>query len=650
MSQAEDSFITHLIEMRDRLLRAVLAIVLIFICLFPAWRDSPDAAAVWIPEADDINNANITQFMTELGTNTTADFHAWTRQYYADFWQKIINRLKIVFKTPADSICDLSQGVTAPHWLPGATLNIVDSCFNASPDATALIYENEDHTLQHMSYAALNCLSNRMANSLIAAGFQSGDNIAIVMPMNYLAVAAYLGIIKMGGVVVSIADSFSPEEISVRLTIAGAKGVFTQDITLWANKQIPLYDKIMKASAPRAIVIPHQPGTQLSLRDSDINVEKFLLEDDVFTSVAREPMDACNILFSSGTTADPKAIPWNHTTPIKAASDAFFHQNIQPGDVMTWPTNLGWMMGPWLVFAALINQASIALYSGAPKGREFGEFVAKAKVTMLGVVPTLVSGWRQSHCMEGLDWQRIKTFSSTGECSNPEDMFYLMWLANYKPVIEYCGGTEIGGAYVTSTVIDKNYPSLFSTPAMGSDFTILDEAGVPADLGEAAMIPPSLGLSVKLLNADHDKVYYTGMPMCDGIPLRRHGDLICRYPNHTYSILGRVDDTMNLGGIKVSAAEIERAIADLEAIRETAAISIKPADNGPSQLVIYAAVSHIPEKNDVMQLMQKRINQHLNPLFKIHDVIFVDDLPKTASNKIMRRVLRREYASKYQAK
>jgi acetyl-CoA synthetase len=258
-------------------------------------------------------------------------------------------------------------------------------------------------------------------------------------------------------------------------------------------------------------------------------------------------------------------------------------------------------------------------------------------------VPTLVAAWRQSRCMEGLDFSKIKLFSSTGECSNPEDMFYLMWLANYKPIIEYCGGTEIGGAYVSSTVVENNYPSVFTTPTMGSDFTILNEAGEPDDLGETVLIPPALGLSVILLNANHQNVYYSGMPMRYGVQLRRHGDLMYRYDNYTYSVLGRVDDTMNLGGIKVSAAEIERALADLPPIRETAAIAVTPPGNGPSQLVIYAATADQLDKNEIIRKMQQRINQHLNPLFKIHDVVFVEDLPKTASNKIMRRVLRKEY-------
>lgn len=616
----------------------------IFMALFPSWHEAPFSAPVCLPTQHDRQHANIVSFMTDIGCQTVPALHEWSRQNSEAFWSKVINKLGIVLKKPAVAMCDLSKGVTAPVWLPQAEMNIADSCFTANPTATALLYENQQQELVSMTYGELNDLSNQIANSLVARGLHKGDTIAIAMPMNPVAVAAFLGIIKMGGAVVSIADSFSADEIAVRLRIANTKAVITQDYSNWGAKLLPLYEKMRKANAPTCIVVNYQSPSPVALRGGDVTYENFLSADKHFTSVACQPMDACNILFSSGTTADPKAIPWLHVTPIKGASDAFFHQNIQPGDVLTWPTNLGWMMGPWLVFSALINHATIALYNGAPKGREFGEFVEKAKVTMLGVVPTLVAAWRQSRCMEGLNWQRIKVFSSTGECSNPDDMFYLMWLANYKPIIEYCGGTEIGGAYISSTVIENNYPSLFTTPTMGSDFTILNEQGVHSDLGEVAIIPPALGLSVSLLNADHHKVYYAGMPTLNKVTLRRHGDQICRYPNQTYSILGRVDDTMNLGGIKVSAAEIERAIADLEPVREAAAIAIRPADNGPSQLVIYAAVAQIPsDKNEILKRMQQRINQHLNPLFKIHDIVFVEDLPKTASNKIMRRVLRKEY-------
>jgi acetyl-CoA synthetase len=368
----------------------------------------------------------------------------------------------------------------------------------------------------------------------------------------------------------------------------------------------------------------------------------FLLTNDQFAAKPCHPMQACHILFSSGTTSEPKGIPWNHTTPIKVASDAYFHQNIQPGHILTWPTNLGWMMGPWLVFAALINRATIALCADAPKERAFGEFVQNARVTMLGVVPTLVADWRQTKCMENLDWSAIRVFSSTGECSNADDMYYLMSLAGNKPIIEYCGGTEIGGAYVSSTIIQDNYPSLFSTPTMGMDFTILNEEGQQADVGEVAIIPPSIGLSTTLLNANHHEIYFEDMPILrNGKQLRRHGDQIMRYENGYFSLLGRIDDTMNLGGIKISSVEIERTLTGISDVIEVAAI----ADNskGYSRLVIYAVTLKSLDKLSIQKEMQSKISRNLNPLFKIHDVVFVSELPKTASNKIMRRVLRKNY-------
>src|SRR5206468_4907226 len=137
--------------------------------------------------------------------------------------------------------------------------------------------------------------------------------------------------------------------------------------------------------------------------------------------------------------------------------------------------------------------------ANAPTTTAFGNFVQEAKVTMLGLVPSLVAAWRQSGCMRGRDWSAIRAFSSTGECSNPVDMLYLMHLAGYRPVIEYCGGTEIGGGYVTGTVAQPCIPSAFSTPALGMDLVLLDENERPADKGEVFIDGPSIGLSTRLL-------------------------------------------------------------------------------------------------------------------------------------------------------
>jgi acetyl-CoA synthetase len=619
----------------------------LFTTLFPEWQSSPTSAPAWFPDPLQAAQTHLATFMCEQHCSSVGEFQQWSTHSYFDFLQAMLHKLKIKFHQPPAAMCDLTAGVEFPHWLPQAKLNIAENCFNAPATATAIIYPDASQGINTLTYAQLASLSNRIANGLVDLGLQPGNAIAIALPMTVEAVAIYLGIIKMGGVVVAIADSFSSEEIATRLQIANTVAVFTQQATQRDHKLLPLYPKIIAANAPRTIVLPGPQGPVETLRANDLSWDDFLSSNETFAAYSCSAMDACNILFSSGTTGIPKAIPWNHTTAIKAASDAFLHHDIQTTDILCWPTNLGWMMGPWLIFAGLINQACIAVYDDTPASHAFAKFIQQAQVTMLGVVPTLVSAWRHHDYLDNVDWRQLKCFSSTGECSNAEDMLYLMSRAHYRPVIEYCGGTEIGGSYLSSTLLQKNYPALFSTAVMGIEVLILDEQGQPADTGEIALVPPALGLSTQLLNANHHEVYFANMPQLPHYPLlRRHGDQAHRYPDGYYSVLGRADDTMNLSGIKISAVEIERTLAGLTNITETAAVAVSPPQGGPSRLIIFAVASGTPDKTTMLAAMQARINQHLSPLFKIHDLEFLTELPKTASNKILRRLLRKQYQTR----
>ena len=609
--------------------------------VFADWKG--EAAPAWFPTEDYIENTNIAALTRHLNLDSYEALHSWSVCYRADFWRLMIEQLGIRFHRKFSKVVDLSEGDEFPKWLVDARLNIVESCFNAPNDATAIVFQSEGSALSTMTYGELNALVNRVANGLTDAGFEPGDAIAVNMPMHAESVAIYLGIIKAGGAVVSIADSFAPDEIQMRLRIAKAKGIFTQDYIRRAGKQLPLYPKVVDASAPKAIVLSRGDASPIELRNGDLSWDAFLSNNDKFDAVGCDPHDHTNILFSSGTTGEPKAIPWMQTTPIKCAVDAHLHHDIQHGDVLAWPTNLGWMMGPWLIYASLVNQATIALYDGVPTEREFGEFVQNARVTMLGVVPSLVRAWKNTGCMKGLDWHAIKAFSSTGECSNSEDMLFLMSTAGYRPIIEYCGGTEIGGGYLTGTTVQPAAPATFTTPALGLDITIYDEEGQLRDNGEVFVIPPSIGLSTELLNKDHHEVYFEGTPKLSKKALhRRHGDGVERLADGYYRIHGRVDDTMNLSGIKVSSAEIEGVLNSASGIREVAAIAVSPPDGGPSQLVIYAVLLPGTDTGSLHASLQSAIREHLNPLFRIHEIIVVDALPRTASNKIMRRILRDE--------
>ena len=618
----------------------------VYHAIYPEWRQQ--AAPAWFPNTKRCAQANLTAWLQELKVSGYSALHRWSHENYTDFWQKFIYKLKIAFRHPYTTIANIENGIEHIEWLPEAKMNIAESCFNAEGNNIAII-QQITAGLQEITYTDLNNMSNRVANSLVQFGLQYGDAVAIDMLMNADAVAIYLGIIKAGCVAVSIADSFAAAEVQARLEIANTKAIFVHDVIPRGNKTLPLYEKILFTDLPTAIVIPATEKLTVKLRASDFGWNDFLSNNTKFDAVACAPGDYTNILFSSGTTGTPKAIPWTHTTPIKAAADAYFHQDIHPGDVLCWPTNLGWMMGPWLIYASLINRGTIALFNDMPTTPAFGHFVETAKVTMLGVIPSIVKNWRTSKCIEAFNWQRIKTFSSTGECSNPEDMFYLMFLAGYKPIMEYCGGTEIGGAYITSTVLEANVPSLLTTPTMGLDFAIVDSNGQQNNDGEVVLIPPSIGLSTTLLNRDHYTEYFANVKgWQSGLVLRRHGDKIRRLSNGYYRLEGRADDTMNLGGIKTSAVEIERVLNHLPSIQETAAITATIEDGGPKQLVVYAILqdSNTIDTIELKTLLQQTIKSTLNPLFKISDLVLVEKLPKTASNKIMRKELRENYKGK----
>ncbi|EFJ20216.1 hypothetical protein SELMODRAFT_109501 [Selaginella moellendorffii] len=639
---------------------------------------------VWIPSLAQAKSTNLGRTMDTYGRDlfgcsffdpitNFAEFQRFSVENPDVYWRIVLQELEIPFVEQPSRILDMERneidGEPCPggQWLCEATLNAAECCFQESRCRkafnTAILWRDEgnDTGLNSLTLSELRSQSCRVANSLERLGFSSGDAVAINMPMTPVSVVVYLGIVLCGCVVVSIADSFSSSEIETRLNISKAKAIFTQDVIVRGGKDLALYTRVVDANAPRAFVIPGKAGAlTVELRSNDMSWDEFLAvstglaRPQEYKGVAQSGEAFSNILFSSGTTGDPKAIPWTHLTPIKAAADGWAHQDIRSRDVVSWPTNLGWMMGPWLVYATLVNGATIALYNGSPLGRGFAKFVQDAKVTMLGVVPSIVRHWKTTKCLDDIDLSHIRRehpsdLCSTGEASTVDDYLWLMSKASYKPVIEYCGGTEIGGGFVTGSLLQPQALASFSTPAMGCDVFILDEAGIPLPsempgIGECALDSSMLGASRILLNANHFNIYFKGMPKHNGKTLRRHGDEFERTPGGFYKAHGRVDDTMNLGGIKVSSVEIERICnAADQRVLETAAIGVSPTGGGPEKLCVIAVLkAEVTDKTDISSELKLRFNaaiqRKLNPLFKAIEI--AGSLPRTASNKVMRRTLR----------
>ncbi len=489
----------------------------VFRALYRDWDPENGPPPAWIPPEDARSRCHLGRLLDRLGFANEAEFRAWSVRDRAGFWDVMARELAIRFARPPRAVVDLADGPERPDWFPGALLNITDSCFQADPGAIAVCQHGENGERRAVSYADLERLSDRVAAGLVAAGLVPGDAVGLLLPMTVEAVAALLGILRAGCVAVGVAESFAPPEIDLRLRLGGARLVITQQGIHRRGTVLPLYSRLERLHDMPAVVIP-TGGEPFEPRAGDRTWDDFLPPAGAGASVPREPSSHAIILFSSGTTGEPKAIPWTQTTPIKAAADGWLYHDIGPGDVVAWPTSPGWMMGPWLVFATLMNRGTIALYDGHPGTEGFCRFVEEAGVTTLGVVPSLVAAWRAHAWPEAHDWSRIERFSSTGECSNPGDMFYLMSRAGYRPVIEYCGGTEIGGGYITSNPLLPNAPACFNTVAYGIELAIRDEQGQPADRGEGFLIGPSVGLSNELLNRDHHATYFEGTPEGEGGP------------------------------------------------------------------------------------------------------------------------------------
>ncbi len=577
--------------------------------------------------------------MNELGLASFAELHRFSVSERERFWSFVLERLGVVFRRKPDCILDLSRGVRDPVWLPGARLNVVESCFRADSRSTAIVYAAETGEWETTSYGKLQRDVRRFASGLRRHGFQPGDALALFLPMTPQCVVSYLGCIWAGCRVVSVAESFSTEELKRRLAIGEARGAVTVSSCRRGGREIALYPRVREAFEGRAIVI--DAG---NLERSDLAWEDLLGEDESEGHVA-SPDEITNVLFSSGTTGTPKAIPWTHVTPLKCGMDAHFHHDVHAADVVSWPTSIGWMMGPWLIYASLLNRATMALYEGAPTDAAFPRFVRKAKVTILGVVPSMVRTWRAEDSVTEGDFASVRLFSSTGEASTEEDYLWLMGRTDPPaPVIEYLGGTEIGGGHLTSTILNPGRASTFTTPALGVDFVVLDEDGRPVpegETGELFLVPPALGMSQRLLNASHDEVYYEGCPRGpNGEILRRHGDRVQVLPGGSYKAQGRADDTMNLGGIKIGALELERVVNEHPAVLESAAVGVAPEEGGPEKLVLHVVLRDPIESSRLKQELSRTIALRLNPLFRVERVEVLEALPRTPSNKIVRRALR----------
>jgi acetyl-CoA synthetase len=366
-----------------------------------------------------------------------------------------------------------------------------------------------------------------------------------------------------------------------------------------------------------------------------------------------EPMsaeDLLMVLYTSGTTGKPKGAVHTHCGfPVKSAQDMAFGTDVHPGDVMFWMTDMGWMMGPWLVFGTLLLGATMFLYDGAPDypgPDRIWSMVEKHKVNQLGLSPTFVRSIIPfgAQIATKYDLSSIRCFASTGEPWNPDPW---MWLfeqvgGGKRPIINYSGGTEISGGILMGNPLLPLKPCAFSAPCPGMAADVLDDNGNPIRnvVGELAIKAPWIGMTRGFWkdNQRYFETYWSRWPN-----IWVHGDFAAVDADGLWYILGRSDDTLKIAGKRLGPAEVESILVHHDDVVEAAAIGVPDEIKGMA-LVVLCVLKKKIEPTDVLrnELKQMIIDEMGKPLApKV--VLFVSDLPKTRNAKVMRRMIRSAY-------
>jgi len=623
-------------------------------------RDDNDIA--WRPTDDVIARAQLTRFISFCGLTTFDELYSRSVADFEWFTEQVLRFLDIQFDKAYDRIVDLSRGVEWPRWCVGGRLNIVRSCLDRwedTPTASkpAVIWEGEEGVTREMDYTDLLIEVERCAAGLRACGYGRGDAIGLHLPMVPETVIALLAINRIGAVAVPLFSGYGSSAISSRLLDVNAKALFTCDAFPRRGKPVGAKQVADDAVADcpeitRVIVIRRTRMTAPMKPGRDLTWDQLLATGDMAGGATRplEPTaaeDPLIAIYTSGTTGRPKGVLHTHCGfPVKSAQDMCFGTDVGQGTRISWMTDIGWMMGPWLIYGALILGATIVLYDGAPdfpQPDRLWDFCARHKVEVLGVSPTLVRAlaahgdrWVEKH-----DLSSLRVFGSTGEPWNPDPWWWLFENVGRRrvPIINYSGGTEISGGILMSNPLLPIKPCAFSAPCPGVAADVVDENGdsIRGAVGELVIRKPWIGQARGFWKDDERylQTYWSRFPS-----VWVHGDWALVDADGHWRILGRSDDTLKIAGKRVGPAEVESVLVGHEGVIEAAAIGV-PDELKGSALVAFCVLN--PGSNGDAELeeeLRERVAAELGKPLRPEKIYFVESLPKTRNAKVMRRVIR----------
>jgi acetyl-CoA synthetase len=614
---------------------------------------------VWRPTEEYLDRANVTRFMRAHGIGSYDELVARSQEDTEWFWDAVVQDLGIDFYQPYERVLDTSEGIPWAKWFVGGTTNLAHNCVDKwadrTPGATAILWEGEDGEVRRVSYPELREMADRLAHGLRSLGVDRGDAVGIYLPMAPETVAATLACAKLGAVYLPIFSGYAADAVATRLADADAKVLITADGFLRRGSPVRMKEIADQAAdavaSVRHVVCWPRLGRTDTARNGDRDMDWHDLlaaQPARFETLELDAEHPLFVAYTSGTTGRPKGSVHVHGGfTVKITEEVAYQTDLHPDEILFWVTDLGWIMGPWEITGAGALGATVFLYEGAPNfpgPDRIWRMVADHRITTLGISPTLIRAliptgdeWVEKH-----DLSSLRILGSTGEPWNPEPyMWFLEKVGGGRcPIINISGGTEVGACFLSPLPITDLKPATLRGPALGMAIDVWGPDGKPVargEVGELVCTKPWPAMT-RGVWGDPDRyldTYWSRWP-----DVWVHGDWASIDQDGFWFLHGRSDDTMNIAGKRLGPAEVESALTEHPAVAESAAVGVPHEVKGESIWCFVITKPGHPTDDALVAELKGVVARHLGKAFRPDRVVFVDELPKTRSAKILRRAIR----------
>jgi acetyl-CoA synthetase len=576
------------------------------------------------------------------------------------FWEKQAHALQ--WDAPWTTVLDWQPPFA--KWFVGgkinASVNALDRHVNEGRgDRVAFFFEGEPGDTRTITYSQLLTEVKKTANALIELGIKDGDRVAIYMPMIPEAAIAMLACARIGAPHSVVFGGFSADALLSRIQDADAKLVITADGgyrkgAAFALK--PAVDDALKGKTNvKNVLVVKRTGQETNWDASKDVWWHEIVERQSAEHVAQsfDSEHPLFILYTSGTTAKPKGI--SHTTGGYLTQVAYTHKmvfDIKPETDVYWSTaDVGWITGhSYVVYGPLINGATQVMYEGTPdtphKGRIF-EIIEKYKVSILYTAPTLIRTWMKwgDEFPKAHNLNSLRLLGSVGEPINPEAWMWYREIVggNRCPIVDTWWQTETGAIMISPLPgVTATKPGSAMRPLPGISGKVVDDNAKEVGLGHGGYLIldkpwPSMLRGIWGENERYKETYWSRFSDVyfagDGAKIDTDGAIW---------LLGRVDDVMNVSGHRISTTEVESALVSHEAVAEAAVVGAADEMTGQGIVAFVILRGGIPNVGgeELIKELRAHVAKEIGAIAKPRQIVVVQELPKTRSGKIMRRLLK----------